>query len=574
VKAKTRRASSRPLRERLYQRSRGACERCGNTIDVDTFHVSHLRAHANGGALVEQNTAAWCAPCNLAQGAGDVADTRLVPREWQSRALGAVVEAIAGTGVATVAAAPGAGKTVFAGLVFEALRDLDLVDRMVVLAPRRTIVSQWQASLRSARHLELRANAGIEGRSHDGVVVTYQSLGNPLQLAVHVEQAARSRTLLVLDEVHHVGEALDGEGSAWARAVGELAGDVEDGLRVAGVLNLSGTPWRSARSERISTVRYRQAGAGLESVVDFEVTPRELIARGELRPVELFRLDGQVKIEDRKGEAERIESAMCDLDEEGPARAALAALGGFAEYRQALVAAVLDRLTAARNALGGHPVKALIVANRQVDARAFRAEVVAQMRDRGLVPYALVAVSDDDDPGRMLDEFRSAPRMGVLCTVDMAGEGYDCPDIAVIGYAANKLTVLYVRQVIARAMRVTDVERQGDGVLPAAVVAPDVPALVEVLADHLAPYAPELEALSDEDEDNEAVVGDGGQVWVPRWLVTEVAPEDVVTVEQFGQTHRFEVGVWRAAEAECERNGWSADYAPTLAYVNQRLACA
>lgn len=56
----------------------------------------------------------------------------------------------------------------------------------------------------------------------------------------------------------------------------------------------------------------------------------------------------------------------------------------------------------------------------------------------------------------------------------MAGEGYDCPDIAVVGYATNKLTTLYVRQVVARAMRIPDAERRLGRILPAAIVVPDV----------------------------------------------------------------------------------------------------
>jgi len=78
----------------------------------------------------------------------------------------------------------------------------------------------------------------------------------------------------------------------------------------------------------------------------------------------------------------------------------------------------------------------------------------------------------------------------------MAGEGYDCPDIAVIGFASNKLTKSYVHQVVARGMRVTDVERKRGKVIPAAVVVPDVKILVDHLVEYLAAYSPEI--LGDE----------------------------------------------------------------------------
>src|SRR5205807_7499374 len=103
---------SRALRQQLYQRSGGMCERCRMPIEPDSFHVAHLRAHAHGGALVEENLGAWCPQCNLKWGATDVKETRLEPRRWQWSALPKIIEQIAGTRVATVAAAPCAGKTV------------------------------------------------------------------------------------------------------------------------------------------------------------------------------------------------------------------------------------------------------------------------------------------------------------------------------------------------------------------------------------------------------------------------------------------------------------------------------
>src|SRR5512139_602228 len=181
--------SSRPKiprhqRERIFQRSDGICQRCACQIDIDTFHVSHLRAHINGGALVDENLEAWCSPCNLIQGSKDVCDTRWTPRDWQLEALDRIVKRIVNDQVATVSAAPGAGKTAFAGFVFDALRDMDVVDRMLVLVPRRTLAEQWAEALRNSRHLELKCNAEVERKGQDGVVVLYQSL-NDSSVGIH-----------------------------------------------------------------------------------------------------------------------------------------------------------------------------------------------------------------------------------------------------------------------------------------------------------------------------------------------------------------------------------------------------
>jgi superfamily II DNA or RNA helicase len=493
---------SRPprwLRERLFARSGGHCERteCRAPLTLETLHVAHLYARAHGGPLIEENVAAWCAPCNLRNGPRDVADHRVLAREWQLEALDVIIDKLL-NGAATLSAAPGAGKTLFAGLVFERLYELDAVDRMVVLVPRRTLVKQWAASLAKDRYLELRPDAAYERpHSHQiGVVATYQSLLNREQRQNHREQIAQTRTLLVLDEVHHVGEPA-GPGQqipAWAQYVKDLAGTVEPpDLHVTAVLNLSGTLWRSAEGERISTVRYTKEPDGrLFSCVDFDVPVELLIDRKELRPVDLFRLGARVEMNDYAN-LKVIDSHIADLDAK-PARAAIAHLGNDPAWREAFVGAVLDRLKAAHQSLNGYPVKALIVATTQQQARWMRDTADALMLARGLRPMAKLAISDEVEASDVLEDFRKARTPGVLCTVDMAGEGYDCPDIAVIGFASNKLTPLYIRQVVARAQRVTAREREQQHPIPATVVIPDTVELVELMVSILQPMRHELEA--------------------------------------------------------------------------------
>jgi superfamily II DNA or RNA helicase len=483
---------SRTLREQLFQRSGGTCERegCDLPITIETFHVAHVRPHSAGGALVPENLGAWCSRCNLTLGPRDAADTRVTPRDWQLRALDRVVERITRAQVATVAAAPGAGKTVFGALVFEALREADVVDRLVVLAPRATLVQQWHDSIYRARHVEVRPGHEVERRGQDGVVVTYQSL-SAQTVGVHRRQAELQRTLFVLDEVHHVGEP---DHSAWAKWVAELVGDVRSEIHVAGVLNLSGTLWRSKAAERISTIRYtRDAEGKYVSEVDFEVTAAQLIRDGQLRPVDLYRRGATVDLVNLAA-ARHIVARIADLDDRGAARAAIRELPSDSAWRASFVEAVLDRLERRHRDLGNGPAKALIVARSQTEARAFRDAADQVMRQRGMRPIAELVVSDEQDAHRTLERFRTSDRPGVLCTVDMAGEGYDCPDIVVVGFATNKLTPLYVRQVVARAQRVTQYEREKIGrPIPAAVVIPDVPELVDVMSSILEPMRHEIQ---------------------------------------------------------------------------------
>ena len=537
----------RALRERVFARSEGVCQcdgscgehdgRCSTAITAEAFHLSHLRSRAHGGSDHESNLEAWCSRCNLKLQSRDARDPRLAPREWQLRELDNIVQEISETGAATLSAAPGAGKTVFAGLVFEALRDAGIVERMMVVVPRRGLGEQWAEALAASRHIQLKPHSANARSGQDGVVVTYQSLPNRDQLEAHMQWAHRVPTLLVLDEVHHLARDVEGTHRAWGHAVAELAGDVEaNNLNVAGILNLSGTLWRSHRSERISTVRYSppDADGKIVSLVDGEATVQELIQAGQLRSVDLYKVDAHVQLADYQ-ELTYVEGNLSDVDEK-PARAAVAALGTIDTWRRDFVASVLDKLEWAHRATDHH-VKALIVAARQDQAAAFRDEVNQQMRERGLQPLAALAVSDDPDAQRTLEDFRAQKRVGVLCTVDMAGEGYDCPEIAVLGYASNKLTSLYVRQVTARAMRVTDRERELGVTLPAIVVLPDSTALVQQFLEYMAPYTHEVRAAEDEPRDEREPVGGSGPR-LQRFVLTGAeAAQETVTVSFLDGSH-------------------------------------
>jgi hypothetical protein len=93
-----------------------------------------------------------------------------------------------------------------------------------------------------------------------------------------------------------------------------------------------------------------------------------------------------------------------------------------------------------------------------------------------------------------LDDFRQKRRVGVLCTVGMAGEGYDCADIAVVTYATNVTTAQYIRQVVARGQRVTPGEREKLGhPLTTAIILPDMPDLVDRFTGILAPMVHDIE---------------------------------------------------------------------------------
>ena len=180
-------------------------------------------------------------------------------RAWQTAALEQYFAAEPRDFLAV--ATPGAGKTSFALTVAANLLARRRVDRIVVVAPTEHLKVQW-AQAAERIHLAIDPEYGVrQGRaSRDfvGIALTYAAVAaNPLALRVRVEGF---KTLVILDEVHHAGDAL-----SWGEAVREA---FEPATRR---LMLTGTPFRSDTNP-IPFVRYEaDAAGGLRSRADYEI---------------------------------------------------------------------------------------------------------------------------------------------------------------------------------------------------------------------------------------------------------------------------------------------------------------
>lgn len=114
-------------------------------------------------------------------------------------------------------ATPGAGKTSFALTLAAQLLARRVVDRLVIVAPTEHLKTQW-ATAADKINIAIDPNFGTRqgrtSRDFRGVALTYAGVAaNPLGLRVRVEGF---KTLVILDEVHHAGDAL-----SWGEAVRE-----------------------------------------------------------------------------------------------------------------------------------------------------------------------------------------------------------------------------------------------------------------------------------------------------------------------------------------------------------------
>ncbi len=362
-------------------------------------------------------------------------------------------------------ATPGAGKTTFALQVATALLAERTVRRVTVVAPTEHLKAQWaDAAARVGVRLDpaFRNAQGRHGEAFDGVAVTYaQVAANP---ALHRARTEAAPTLVILDEVHHGGDAL-----TWGDAIRESFGPATRRLA------LTGTPFRSDTAA-IPFVTYARDDDGVRrSRADHTYGYGDALRDGVVRPVIFLAYSGQMRWRTRAGD--EVSARLGEpLTQDMIAQAWRTALDPTGEWIPAVLAAADRRLTEVRRQMpdaGG-----LVIASDQTAARAY----AAHLREITGVPPAVV-LSDDDGASARIDAFaRSEDRW--MVAVRMVSEGVDVPRLAVGVYATSASTPLYFAQAIGRFVRA---RRRGE---TASVFLPSVPSLLalagelEVERDH------------------------------------------------------------------------------------------
>jgi superfamily II DNA or RNA helicase len=355
-------------------------------------------------------------------------------------------------------ATPGAGKTTFALSAAAELLGRRIVDRIVVVAPTEHLKLQWaEAAARAGIPIDPTYSAGSGKTSADyvGVAVTYAGVAvNPLAMRIRTE---RFKTLVVLDEIHHAGDAL-----SWGEGVREA---FEPAARR---LALTGTPFRSDVNP-IPFVSYAPGADGVpRSVADFSYGYGHALADHVVRPVLFMAYSGDLAWRTRAGDevAARLgEPLTKDL----AAQALRTALDPSGEWIPSVLAAADRRLTEVRRHVpdaGG-----LVIATDQDSARAYAALL---RKISGEAPA--VVLSDEKAASKRIADFTDSDRRWMVA-VRMVSEGVDVPRLAVGVYATAISTPLFFAQAVGRFVRA---RARGE---TASVFLPSVPTLLSFAAE-------------------------------------------------------------------------------------------
>ncbi len=380
-------------------------------------------------------------------------------RAWQAEALEAYFAQDGPDGVGKgprdflAAATPGAGKTTFALRLASELLRRGVIDRIVVVSPTEHLKTQWaDAAARVGIRLDPRFSnrQRTPARHYHGVAVTYAQVA--VKASVHQRMAIEARTLVVLDEAHHGGDAL-----SWGDALREAYG------RATRRLLLSGTPFRSDTAP-IPFVEYHPNEKGIRlSRTDYTYGYGRALADGVVRPVLFLVYAGKMRWRTKAGDELEAHLGQ-DNTKDVTAQAWRTALDPEGDWIPAVLRSADRRLSEVRTDVpdaGG-----LVIATEQTAARAYAAilhEITGEQ--------PAVVLSDDTAASGRIETFAGSTARWMVA-VRMVSEGVDVPRLAVGVYATSASTPLFFAQAVGRFVRA---RRRGE---TASIFLPNVPQLL------------------------------------------------------------------------------------------------
>lgn len=383
-------------------------------------------------------------------------------RAWQAEALAQYLEAMPQDFLAV--ATPGAGKTTFALRIATELLTRGVVRRVVVVCPTEHLKTQWaDAAARVGISLDpaFTNSQGGLGAHFDGLCLTYAQVAK--RPGLHRTIATQRASLVILDEIHHGGDAL-----SWGDGIREAFGPA------ARRLSLTGTPFRSDTSP-IPFVTYAEGRDGIRrSRADYSYGYGDALRDGVVRPVLFMSYRGTMRWRTRSG-VELTQELSEESTKDITSQALRTALNPDGKWIPAVLQAADQRLSQVRRTVpdaGG-----LVIATDHTSARAY-AHILQHITGR----YPTVVLSDDATASQKIEDFSASDKRWMVA-VRMVSEGVDVPRLAVGVYATTTCTPLFFAQAVGRFVRA---RRRGE---TASIFLPSVP--------HLLGLAGNLEAERD-----------------------------------------------------------------------------
>ncbi|KAA9395764.1 DEAD/DEAH box helicase [Kocuria coralli] len=372
-------------------------------------------------------------------------------RAWQAEALEKYFAAQPRDFMAV--ATPGAGKTTFALRLARELVDRGTINRITVVCPTEHLKRQWaDAAARVGLAIDpnFKNADGQHAKGYIGVALTYAQVG--MKPLLHRARTEQGRTLVIMDEIHHAGDAL-----SWG-----------DGLReafepAARRLALTGTPFRSDTAP-IPFVTYQEDADGIRrSRADYTYGYGDALKDHVVRPVIFMAYSGQMRWRTSAGEEMAAELGE-GFTKSITGHAWRTALAPDGQWIPAVLQGADRRLSEVRRTVAD--AGGLVIASDHQDAKAY-----AELLHRITGEKPAVVLSDDKSASQRIEDFAESEQRWMVA-VRMVSEGVDVPRLAVGVYATSTSTPLFFAQAVGRFVRA---RKRGE---TASVFLPSVPVLM------------------------------------------------------------------------------------------------
>ena len=186
-----------------------------------------------------------------------------------------------------VNAAPGAGKTIAACVIAQQLFEKDLIDCVVLIAPRKAVLDQWTGDFRLITDRNMLKITGSDTEPEDygtDYAATWSAVQGLLPAFQNICQARR--TLVICDEHHHAAiEAAWGTGAFGAFD------------KAKNVLVLTGTPIRSDGKESVWLAYDDKGQISQPDAGTYSISYGEAVDLGYCRPITFHRHEGVFSVE-------------------------------------------------------------------------------------------------------------------------------------------------------------------------------------------------------------------------------------------------------------------------------------
>lgn len=343
---------------------------------------------------------------------------------------------------------PGGGKTLFASLFAHELFDGEIIKRVLVICPRKTLKRQMATGFSDAElglsyelgeHYEHRNQQRLV-RTRIGLVTTYQDVAaNP---AKWKRFASEDKTLVILDEAHHLQSQDDStapleeekEAAGWTKAVAPI---VEAASRV---LLMTGSPKRDNQA-RIAFLTYDDSDKP-KPFFDVKYTRRDALAEHAIINVSAKLCDGNGTVWIGFSEHKRTLSQVTAKEESRTRNALLKS----PEYRNELLKMALDEYREYRNELNPR-ARMIVICADQLQAKSVHSFVLKSGHE------SVLAIHSESQATKRVNAFRDLRQGKVLVTCQMAYEGLDVPDCTHLVALTHIRARSWLEQALSRVTR-------------------------------------------------------------------------------------------------------------------------